>query len=56
MMLTGGVDFDDGKSYFWPSPGPVALGKATGGPAVAATLSAGRSQIAVYFFTCSSNV
>jgi hypothetical protein len=56
VMLTGGIDFEDGKSQFCSTPGPVALGKAASGSIGIATRSAGRSQIAVFFFTCSSKV
>ena len=38
------------------APGSAALGKATDGLTVAVTPSGRRSQIAVYFFTSSSNV
>jgi hypothetical protein len=54
MMLTGGLN--GGTSYFWVTPGLAALGKATDRLTVAATPSGRRSQIAVYFFTSSSNV
>jgi hypothetical protein len=54
MMLTGGLD--GGKSYFRLTPGSAELGKATDGLTVAVTPSGRRSQIAVYFFTSSSNV
>jgi hypothetical protein len=54
MMLTGGLG--GGKSFFWLTPGSTAPGKATDGLTVAAAPSGRRSQIAVYFFTSSSNV
>jgi hypothetical protein len=54
MMLTGGLG--GGMSYFWLTPGSAALRWAADGLTVAATPSGRRSQIAVYFFTSSSNL
>jgi Amidohydrolase family len=48
-ILTGGIDFDEAKSSFWSTSGPVALRKASGGPAVPHLVKRQTSETADFF-------